>query len=593
MKHTVVLSTLFRSKFIRLLPLLMVAGGYSTVAQAACDCGSTDESKPCTGNSINVSVTDSRTVSFNWSFNSGGSNAFCGQFANGDYWIAPASGKSSVTVTALTASGSGPVALDVNPQLEAMGLLDSSDTYGNYVASENIRGKLPATYSKAVSLVAATERNESAHGECGTKQIVGNCADVYNVVTVLTAPPKNNGAYTLRPNIDDDVKDLITFDDIDFSRLPSKSYLQGTDADGLEAIRQRWSHSTEVLSVRGYDGSLYSEGGRAFRASLLVPDYGGGVAKVWHDDLMKLFSSDNTLEEKKPALAAMLVYGKDLFHAMYDGSTRTRNWGSGAGQSLGKFPTAVFFAAMMKDTFYADVLSKTSTTLLGYDDLRGPHELDQVNIGKNGPIWGDYPDDMSETDIGAYWASALKSQCFDGATGSCNPNVGKKTSRDPYGYIDGPPNNPGTSYMSVSLGPMRSMVATMFLLPKMCDIVNYQPLVEYVDRVHKDGIKASDDPCAPPDPRESVSGCDAYRGGDGCRYYGVTWGPDPSNPGMCITNGAGQNGRFPDRDGDRLNPGYPSSQVEDNWERIRGSQPTCLSANLPMPPNTINVQQTN
>ena len=36
--------------------------------------------------------------------------------------------------------------------------------------------------------------------------------------------------------------------------------------------------------------------------------------------------------------------------------------------------------------------------------------------------------------------------------GNGNVNFGKKTTRDPYGYIDGPANLPGSSYMGVAMG---------------------------------------------------------------------------------------------------------------------------------------------
>ena len=72
--------------------------------KASCDCGSTDENNPCTGQSIGVTVT-AKTPNggtavdsvYNWSFNSGGGDANCGQFANGDYWVSPAAGPVSYT----------------------------------------------------------------------------------------------------------------------------------------------------------------------------------------------------------------------------------------------------------------------------------------------------------------------------------------------------------------------------------------------------------------------------------------------------------------------------------------------------------------
>lgn len=567
---------------------------FSSSAFADCDCGSTDAGSPCTGTNISVEVEGEHTVGFSWDFNSGGSEAYCGQFANGDYWIAPRSGSSDVTVTRVQGSGGASTSVDENPQVESMGLIGASD-YGNYNAAENILADLPKTFSKSTSLVAAIQKNESAHGVCGTKAIEGNCVDAYHVVTVLDSVPPNAGADILRPSIDEAEKELLSLSDFDLNKLPKKSFLAG--ASNFEQIRQRWSHSTEVLAMPDDSGIAFSEGGRAFRADLLVDDYAAGVARSWHDDLMVMLSSESSEEEKRAAIAAMLTYGKDLYFAAYDGNQQVRSWGAGAGQHLGRFPPAVLFAALARDPVYANNLKKTSVTTLGLENYAGPHELEQVNKGPNGPVWGDGFDNLTDTNINSYWSDLLDSQCFDGARGTCNPNVGKKTFRDPYGYIDGPPNEPGTSYMSVSIGPQRALVASMFLIPRMCEIVNFPELVEYVDRVHSTGIQTANDPCAPPDPRENPETCDAYRL-EGCKYYGLnntgeaTWGPDPSNPSQCIKNGPGQNGRFPESHGTQLGSGgYVSDQVEANWEEIRGKAPRCGLARIMAPTNITIVPQ--
>ena len=58
--------------FIALVASLVFSAG----AHSACDCGSTDSSAPCDGETIDVVVGDngvfSRTISVSWSFSSGG-----------------------------------------------------------------------------------------------------------------------------------------------------------------------------------------------------------------------------------------------------------------------------------------------------------------------------------------------------------------------------------------------------------------------------------------------------------------------------------------------------------------------------------------
>lgn len=560
---------------------LLAALIWSVPSFADCDCGSSDAAAPCTGNAITVSATGKRAITFSWRFSSGGGPAACGRFANGDYWLAPTEPGAGVTIESVSDTGSGPLSLDADPQAESMGLLSPAKTYGNYVAGENLLPVLPAKISSPSSLVAAAQLDEAVSGKCGTSSIVGNCADAYNVVTVLDRVPERAGADLLRPSINDPSKKLLSLSDFDLSRLPSRSYLTGTTDAGFESIRQRWSHSTEIFGMWTLGGKFFSEGGRAFRASNFVDDYAGGVAASWGNDLMQVFSASTPVSSpaKRAALAAMLVYGKDVYDSVYGPSGRIRNWGSGAGQWLGRYPAAVFFAALATDPRYGSTISSVSKELLGFADGRGPHELDQINVGVNGPIWGDFPDTMSSLEIGAYWAETLKAQCFFGATGTCVTSSGKRTSRDPYGFIDGPPIRAGAGYMYVSSGPQRTLAALMFLMPNACSIVNYEPLVEYIDRLQNTGIKAMPDPCAPPDPREDPLTCDPYRN-TGCVYYRSTWGPDPTNPSQCIR---GNSGRFPAQDGTKPKFLYTSTQVETQWANIRGSTPSCTRAVISQP----------
>lgn len=587
------------SSFVFLTLFLLLTT--TTSAYAACDCGSTDSANPCTGNSISVTVvagtpnggTAVNSV-YNWAFNSEGEEATCGTFANGDYWVAPAVGKSSVTITGITSNGD--VSADVNPTIESMGLFGGSKTYGNYNAAENIIPNLPQTYSSITSILAGVKRNEAVEGGCGTAAIVGACADSYDVLTVLSSVPEKAGSETLRPNITGNTKELLTFDDFDFSLIPSKTFFKGTTVAGIETIRRKWSHSTEIfgLGTSGNAGKGYSEGGRAFRAHTLIDDYGAGVAANWYNDMVTLFSDDNTLAEKKPAVAAMLNYGLDLYHSIYDAPNGvSRYWQIGATQSAGKFMPPVFFAALAKSNTYAENLKKVSQNPNIHKD--GPLELGQIHNGPNGYVWGDVPNLSGVNFQGSYWGNLFASQCYDGAFGTCNVALGSKTMYDPYGLIDGPPNKPGTSYMGSSLGVQKSMVAIMYLMPRIREIINHEPLVEYVNRVLDNGIKTANDFCVTPDSREILGTCDAYRN-RGCLYYGVTWGPVAvaDKASSCITTPTApynKVGRFTSIDGTKIGMVYKSLQIEANWETIRaqaGYTPGVTPTPTPTTPTCTN-----
>lgn len=570
-----------------LVPILLI-NFFPFDSKAACDCGSTDPNNPCTGQTIFVSVTAGTpnggtavNSEYTWNFNSDGGDARCGKFANGDYWVAPAVGKSAVTITSITSNGS--VSADANPTTESMGLLSGSKDYGNYNASENIIPNLPQSYSSITSIVAAIQRNEAVEGNCGHPGIFGECVDSYNILTILPTVPALAGSETIRPNITGESKELLDFSNFDFNRLPNKSFLVGTNTEGFEVIRRRWSHSTEIFGLRnsaGKVGGYCSEGGMAFRSHILIDDFGAGVSATHSNDLMIMFSDDNSFAEKKQALAAMLTYGLDLYHAMYDAPTGYRRyWGTGGAQHPGKFLPPVFFAALARDSKYATNLKTAAAHAHDYP-WSGPHELGQIHQGHNGIIWGDETGFTGTQYLGAYWDSLWKSQCYDGALGTCTPIYGEKTQVDPHRYIDGPPNKPGSGYLGNTIGPQRSMVAAMYLIPEVCEIVNYDGLISYVDRIGNEGIKSSNDPCVTPDSREVIGGsCTPYTN-SGCKYYGVTWGPiTPTDPkSSCITTATPpytKVGRFTSVDGTSVGYTYTSGQVEKNWQMIRGTKSSC------------------
>jgi len=556
-------------------------------AQAACDCGSTDSANPCTGQSISVTVVAGTPNGgtavdnvYNWGFNSGGGDARCGQFANGDYWVAPASGQTSVTITGISStSHASLITADDNPVSEATGILSGTVGFANYDPTKNMIPALPQSYTSITSILAAIQRNEAVEGICGTSGIEGKCADSYNVVTVLQSVPENAGHTVIRPNITGESKEILTWSDFDLTRLPALSYIVGSTVDDTTATKRRWSHSTEIFALRtAGTGDYYSEGGRAWRSHILIDDYGSGYAVALNRDIIRLFSDDNTLEDKKSELAAILAFGLDLYHARYDPPVGvTRYWGSGAGQHPGRFIAPALLAGLLVDTTKKQVLSAASSAAYALP-YSGPQEIQQQTVGSNGPVYGDYDDS-----IGGYWNEMLKSQCFAGGVNefaeTCPYITGKRTGRDPYGYIDGVGMLAGGGYTAISLASQKTLVGIMYMMPEICDIVNADSLTTFVNRYVNEGIQAGDDPCVSPDTRENPTVCDAYRDQD-CVYYGVTWGPDPNNPGDCIKTATPpytQVGRFPSRDGVAAVPvaGYTAGQVTDNWATISGAGLPC------------------
>lgn len=530
----------------------------------------------------------SRPAHFNWQFTSANGQApQTGQFACGSYWVAPAEGDQGVTFVALKGNPAWQdlLSCDADPVTERHGLLSGKNHYGSHEPSENVLPQLPITYKTAadscISLVAAMQRNEAATSKGGTKQIVGEVVDAYCVVTVLPSVPKDGGRAMIRPNITGATKQFLTWEDFDLTRLPQHAFLSGKTTEELASAARRWSHCTEILGIaaegmsrrQGLQFEKFSEGGRAFRSHLLIHDYASGMARQFNGDLLAMFSPANTIEEKKPALAAMLAFGLDIHHARYDiGTTARKRWSCGAGQSPGQYLPAVFAAALLRDPANARQLQRTAVTNQGTDPGElGPQELRQITRGLTGVLlWGDGQPirradhtTMVEQDW-RYWADFVGSKCYDSYEGQGDPNRGQKTAADPYGYIDGPANKPGSSYMGVSLGPFRSFAAAMILMPEIRRIVNTDAPIEYVDRATRHGLWTWPDPVAAPAKVDQET-ARTWWSVEGCQEWGKTWGPRPDDVRFAVEDGKG---RFKSLHGKPVGNGYETAAAENHWATI-------------------------
>jgi hypothetical protein len=542
---------------------------------------------------ITVTVEPSSSVSPNnrnavwrWTFESAnGSDPRTGQYACGSFWVAPASGDTAVRLLSITGSGTPGdndlITLDDDPLPYSHGLLClGTRTYASNDAAKNDLPDLPIVYTpasgSAISLVSGMQRNEDETSNGGTSAIVGGVMDAYCIVTVVHSPPPDNGVNSIRPNFVGDTKEFLTWSDFDLDRLPRLSFLGAKTAPQIETIRERWAHSTEVFSMKGYDGAAfatYSEGGRAFRAHILHHNYAGGRAQAFSTDFIGLMGT-NDLADIKPALAAIIAGGLDQYHFMYGRSGYPGAWSSGAGQWGGQFTGPCIAATLLIDGTKAARLKKVAADNYSSDpNQRGPQEFRQIIRGLSGVmLWGDSHDPVAAASStlvqdlhNRYWADFKGGACYTGAIGTCNLTVGKKTTADPHRYIDGPPNAPGSNYMGVSAGNAKALAAIAAMWPEFRAVMNNDALVEYADRINQVGVWALPDPVAPIPVYDQVSECSPWTGGAGCDDYRVVWGPTVADVRKAVENGVG---RFAAYHGDNVNVGYPVTVVESNWATI-------------------------
>jgi hypothetical protein len=533
-----------------------------------------------------------RAAEFNWAFtSSSGAAVRHGQYACGSYWVAPASGDSTLTLESLEGSDdpgqTDMVSLDADPLVGARGILDDTNAYGNYDSDRAIYGDIPIEFEpesdSCISLVAAMQRNEAEEPGGGTPAITGERVDAYCFVTLLPEPPADDGADSIRPNITGESKDFLDWTDFDLDRLPESSLFASLSSGDIEEIATRWRHSTEMWGlgqVAAYSKDLkpFSEGGRAFRASILHDEYASGMAQAFNNDLLSLFTNSNTATEKKPAIAAMLAFANDIWHARYDQPAGyTTAWACGAGQHMGCLIPSVLMATLMTDTTRADVVSSWPAIRWSLDsDDWVPQELQQIRRGRTGVVlWGSlHQFHAARTDLTTlhpidryYWNDLKKQGLYIGGTPEGTPQ-GNKSMADPYAYIDGSGNAPGYSgsYMVTTHGAFRGAAAVLIMSPEMLAVCNSTDVIEYAERVGRFGAWASPDPVGPPVGVDKGATCNAFTG-SGCVDYGDTWGPDLTDLRYAIEDGSGRfsAGTY---HGASVATNYESALVAANWSSI-------------------------
>ena len=544
-----------------------------TPGGTGCDCGSTGAA--CTGTSVTHTVAG---YQFSWAFSCSGGSCQCGRFLTGEPWVRNPSG-GTVVLTGASPASSG-IDADVTGAIGGVALASGSTGAAAkqgfapravyYDANQNIRPSLPATISNNTTLVISTDCTRTFAG------VTGDCPDNYtsacaaagvtrySTLSVLQALPPSNGVETFRPPIRSGTKPFYTAADFDFTRLPQRTDIAATVADYTNA-RARW--------INPYPDTFGGDLGRCFvPVAYGTDEYSAGYALAGITDMLKL-TGNQPVATKRDAAIAVVQRGLDIYHSWQAGN----KWPCGAGQCLGRKPLMVFMASLSTD---AGIVNSVRASAALNQDFQ---EESQISVTPNSggrAIWATtaykYFDGTATQDIvREHWSRMFASKCYDGANGgnpaaSCFDPLGNRAQGDPYGYIDGPAQAPGTIYNPLSTGPHIGYATLMHAWPQYCEAANEPESILYADRMYypsqttAPGLHLNTDPCAPPDPREPAA-CSPYHYGRDCLYYGArtgatdensTWGPKPSNPSQCIPNNTGgntgQTGRFSWLHGQRL-----------------------------------------
>ncbi|MBW2525234.1 MAG: hypothetical protein JRI23_13705 [Deltaproteobacteria bacterium] len=529
------------------LALLALAAGLLVVA----GCGSEDDGAPDPGSGAGSTTTSNFGGAGAGSGGDGGALASTaqieqygivwqfqgavpfGQFANGDYWVlAP------VTVTAVTPDFDGSLhGLERDPVYEGGQGIDGR--IENFDAS--LVPELPLTIEGDASLVKGMS---NAEGPCATFDF--QCLTTASVLTVLAARPADDGARSFRPPFVGTDKPLYSVDDLRLADLPSLPRLG--EARSLAWVERRFA--------RPQIDYKYGRMGRSlrpidnYRADATDDDsrYGSVVGDDNAEAALALLL-DDPIEQKMPALIRYVQAGIDGLYEARLG----RSWtGAGAGiEPAFKVPLA-FAAALLGD---ADLESQIS-------EARGFSEYHYMKPSAPNPSRALYGTQNQ------YWGEREYWQYLVDTDAGLDPS--SSAMRDPYFFIDG--ETPQRTYQFCCFAqPWKGSILAAHLFPAMLAVWNNDLILEYVDRWATVGTWTQPDPCAPHD-------------GD-MGNYGITFGPDSANPGMCIldTDLAYYNdptdfacqpgaecGRYPERHGLYTDGGYyRRDSIDALWSAYR------------------------
>lgn len=369
----------------------------------------------------------------------------CGQFANGDYWVAPtADSLGKVKVLSISpAFSSGRNGFEVNPTLVERQGFDSR-------ASNYLRTLVPV-------LPYSASPNQSIVKAKSLATFNKTALDTAVVLTVLAAPPADGGSTSFRPPYFGRNKPLYSTNRLRLDRLPSLAPLASTPAlSALSAKYQRvqldhqlhWS-ADEIHPLKN------------------MPDYGASIAINFAEASLRLMVDGDAAERRKLAIL-MVQYGIDLDAAMQGGLHFNADGGHRHGRKL--------------------VLALSALLL---DD---PAMAARVRDFQQGTFQED----------GQLYVGAASGQVLFGGLCSAedywdNQNTGgnSRDCRDPYGYIDGG-QEPGAYYqMCCTAKGFKAAALALRLMPSLRCIWTDDRILRYADRWVAHGAWTQPDPYQP------------------------------------------------------------------------------------------------
>lgn len=457
-----------------------------------------------------------------------------GRYANGDFWVV-----GPVTITGVSPDYNGSShGWEVNPSDPvAQGFDHRIADFDSSRVPE-----LPYTAGPGESLVKSVSL-EPLDGDCRP------CLKTAVVLTVVEEVPPGRGENVFRPPYFGVEKPLYFVDNLKTELLPSLNY--SGEPPPLEQIhgwfqRVQLDHKTNWV-------------GRHMHPEENMPDYGSSIASRTAVGALRLMLND-PVSDKMDGLVVYVQMGIDFYHILINGGSWPPNGGHCEGRKL-----PVAFAALLLDD--PDMLDTVKNS--------GPRDF-----GENGGMY--FAENAQTVVYGQqdnteerYWTNIVH-------------RTGSRTSKDPYGWIDGG-ERPGGSYQYCCLSmPWKGSETALRLFPELVPIWNHPEFSDYVERWVTFGAWTQPDPCAPP--RGVCAGgdnegadCTSANEQDVCtgenshcdlpalwdEEYGVSYGPDGEGGCILDDDDSDGTGRFPHLHGTNADSGhYGSGFVDALWEEF-------------------------
>ncbi len=439
-----------------------------------------------------------------------------GRFANGDYWV-----QGPLTVTRITPEFTGKHhGWNVNPRVNQNAYDVRLLPYGTFNA--NLVPALPYRAYPGQSILKSISRGSEPFPDepCHVQY---TCLNTAAVLTVVGEPPPGHGADVFRPPYIGTDKPYYDVADVRTELLAS---LEPTARAPELATLERWF---ERVWLHHRSGWMV----RTWHPEENLPDYHAGMARRTAKGALALHL-DYGDQDKTQAIIKYLQVGIDIFHMFENG----RVWNANSGASQGAVTPMVYAAVLLDD-------ERMKQTIANAD-----HE---AVFGEGGYIY--HSEAAGRALFGVpcnertYWENQVHRPL---------PH-GRRTCRDPYGYIDGG-ETPGEVYQNCCFSqPFRGAALAMRFVGGE-EVFTYEPFFEYADRWMEHGAWTQPDPCAHAQRGRGVPSMDDY---------GVTFGPDGAVG--CIEDEEGL-GRYPDLHGhNRASGGWDHPFLGEMWQAHRAS----------------------